>query len=96
MLIALVEPVAPPKKVEMATTSPTGRRRESTEHEISMIKALEGLKEVFVCPICCEMYTEPVMYPCMHSNCANCARLAMQSKVECPICKQSVSSLAYE
>ena len=44
------------------------------------------------CAICYEIMIEPVTLPqCGHSFCYNCLRKAVESRMDCPICKKEIS-----
>ena len=59
-------------------------------------KSMETLTEAFSCAICCEVFTDPVKWPCgadaqcTHAFCRLCAFHALQSDVtagSCPMCR---------
>ena len=58
-----------------------------------MANALEEIsREHLECAICCELYTDPRLLPCLHSFCTECLFLYLQHKntiIECPTCRQT-------
>nr|XP_055036590.1 E3 ubiquitin-protein ligase TRIM39-like isoform X2 [Misgurnus anguillicaudatus] len=47
-------------------------------------------EEDFSCPVCCDIFTNPVLLSCTHSFCKDCIRRFWESKgfQECPVCKR--------
>lgn len=47
-------------------------------------------KEDLSCPVCCDVFKNPVLMRCSHSTCKECLERFWQSKgsQECPICRQ--------
>ncbi|XP_056607658.1 zinc-binding protein A33 [Triplophysa dalaica] len=45
------------------------------------------------CPVCCEIFKDPVLLPCSHSFCKNCLERFWESGVSCscPICRRRAS-----
>ncbi|XP_073706882.1 tripartite motif containing 35-30 [Garra rufa] len=50
-------------------------------------------EEDFYCPICCDIFRDPILLPCSHSICNNCIKTFWNRRgiLECPICR-NVSS----
>ncbi|XP_050991626.1 tripartite motif containing 35-30 isoform X2 [Labeo rohita] len=50
-------------------------------------------EEDFYCPICCDIFMDPILLPCSHSICNGCVKTFWNRRgiQECPICR-SVSS----
>ena len=56
--------------------------------------------EELYCPICADLYEEPLMLPCTHSFCAACLRerllkgpvtkTSQSVKFDCPVCRNEV------
>ncbi|KAK2861680.1 hypothetical protein Q5P01_001213 [Channa striata] len=42
------------------------------------------------CPVCCDIFTNPVLLPCSHSFCRDCVQKWWREKqiCECPVCKK--------
>ncbi|KAJ3588185.1 hypothetical protein NHX12_011779 [Muraenolepis orangiensis] len=54
-----------------------------------------GLREDLTCAICCDLFREPVMLPCMHHFCKSCISRywrGLQGAASCPHCRQEFSS----
>ncbi|XP_028318741.1 probable E3 ubiquitin-protein ligase TRIM8 [Gouania willdenowi] len=49
------------------------------------------LEDVLRCPICLDVFKEPIQPPCRHSFCTTCILKAWEDKtmVHCPLCKQA-------
>nr|XP_055037213.1 E3 ubiquitin-protein ligase TRIM39-like isoform X2 [Misgurnus anguillicaudatus] len=47
-------------------------------------------EEDFSCPVCCEIFTNPVVLSCSHSICKDCIERFWESKgfQECPVCRK--------
>ncbi|XP_030623850.1 zinc-binding protein A33-like [Chanos chanos] len=47
-------------------------------------------EEDLTCPVCCEIYNDPVVLSCSHSVCKDCLQLFWNNKgsQECPVCKR--------
>lgn len=52
-----------------------------------------NLEEDYNCPVCCEIYTDPVIMSCSHSICKVCLQKFWEAKGarECPICRRKSS-----
>ncbi|XP_063069944.1 E3 ubiquitin-protein ligase TRIM35-like [Engraulis encrasicolus] len=50
-------------------------------------------EEDYTCPVCCDVYKDPVILTCAHSVCKACLHQFWQSKGsrECPLCRRKVS-----
>ncbi|XP_051734415.1 E3 ubiquitin-protein ligase TRIM17-like isoform X22 [Ctenopharyngodon idella] len=50
-------------------------------------------EEDLSCPVCCDIYINPVLLPCSHSVCSACIQKVWENKTskECPVCR-SLSS----
>lgn len=50
-------------------------------------------EEDFSCPVCCDIFKEPVILPCSHSVCKGCVQQFWETKEyrECPICRKTSS-----
>lgn len=53
------------------------------------------LEEEFLCPVCCDIFSEPVLLSCTHSVCKTCLQRFWETKEspECPICRRRSSKL---
>ncbi|XP_076119254.1 zinc-binding protein A33-like [Alosa pseudoharengus] len=56
------------------------------------------LEEDFCCPVCCDIYKDPVILTCSHSVCKACLQQFWESKGhrECPYCRRKCSKLIYQ
>ncbi|XP_058248615.1 zinc-binding protein A33-like isoform X1 [Hemibagrus wyckioides] len=50
-------------------------------------------EEDFSCPVCCEIFKDPVVLPCSHSVCKVCLQQFWEAKEsrECPVCRRKSS-----
>nr|XP_055035208.1 E3 ubiquitin-protein ligase TRIM39-like [Misgurnus anguillicaudatus] len=50
-------------------------------------------EEDFSCPLCCDIFTNPVLLSCSHSICKDCIQRFWESKVtkDCPVCRRRSS-----
>ncbi|XP_062391317.1 zinc-binding protein A33-like [Sardina pilchardus] len=55
------------------------------------------LEEEFCCPVCCDIYKDPVILTCAHSVCKACLQQFWESKGhrECPYCRRKCSKQGY-
>ncbi|XP_076119255.1 zinc-binding protein A33-like [Alosa pseudoharengus] len=55
------------------------------------------LEEDLTCPVCCDIYKDPVFLPCTHSVCKACLQQFWESKGhrECPYCRRKCSREEY-
>ena len=59
-----------------------------------MIQMAAALDPELTCPICLELFQDPVALPCMHSYCRGCLASILQSNVDrrggvqCPECRE--------
>ncbi|XP_063069997.1 nuclear factor 7, ovary-like [Engraulis encrasicolus] len=53
-------------------------------------------EEDYCCPVCCDIYTDPVMTSCSHSVCKACLQQFWDTKGarECPVCRRKLSKEA--
>ena len=51
---------------------------------------LKTFGDGFKCTVCLDHFTNPMMLPCTHSICAECAGNWLSNKQECPVCKSKV------
>ncbi|KAI5091029.1 zinc-binding protein A33-like [Silurus meridionalis] len=51
------------------------------------------LEEDLSCPVCCDVFSDPVLLPCSHSFCRSCLQSFWGSSVfrSCPVCRRRVS-----
>ncbi|XP_062391311.1 E3 ubiquitin-protein ligase TRIM35-like [Sardina pilchardus] len=56
------------------------------------------LEEEFCCPVCCDIYKDPVILTCAHSVCKACLQQFWESKGhrECPYCRRKCSKENYQ
>ncbi|KAF6727741.1 Tripartite motif-containing protein 35 [Oryzias melastigma] len=46
-------------------------------------------EEDLTCPVCCDIFKDPVLLPCSHSFCRNCLKRCRDSKFQgCPVCRR--------
>lgn len=53
-----------------------------------------ALEDELSCPVCCEIFTDPVVLKCSHSFCKNCLQQFWNKKAakrECPVCRSKCS-----
>ncbi|XP_010896783.2 tripartite motif containing 105 isoform X2 [Esox lucius] len=58
-----------------------------------------NLTEDLTCPICCDLFTEPVMLGCMHHFCKRCISTywrGLQTPVSCPQCRQGFTNKQFQ
>ncbi|XP_072299288.1 zinc-binding protein A33 [Eucyclogobius newberryi] len=49
-------------------------------------------EEDLTCPVCCDIFTDPVLLSCSHSFCRICLKRCWETGMrECPICRKKVS-----
>ncbi|XP_076119278.1 zinc-binding protein A33-like [Alosa pseudoharengus] len=55
------------------------------------------LEEDFCCPVCCDIYKDPVFLTCTHSVCKTCLQQFWEKKGsrECPYCRRKCSKAMY-
>ncbi|KAL7867596.1 hypothetical protein SRHO_G00089800 [Serrasalmus rhombeus] len=58
-----------------------------------MAEDLSGLELDFTCPICCEVFKDPVALKCSHSFCEECLQQywSIQEVLLCPVCRKECS-----
>ncbi|XP_048021181.1 E3 ubiquitin-protein ligase TRIM17-like [Megalobrama amblycephala] len=51
-------------------------------------------EEDFSCPVCCDIYINPVLLSCSHSVCSACIQRFWENKTlkECPVCRTTSSN----
>ncbi|XP_076845535.1 E3 ubiquitin-protein ligase TRIM35-like isoform X2 [Brachyhypopomus gauderio] len=56
-----------------------------------MASAIATLEQDLSCPVCFEVFREPVILSCSHSFCSACVRMSWTSsnRRECPVCRQA-------
>ncbi|XP_062391101.1 nuclear factor 7, brain-like [Sardina pilchardus] len=54
-------------------------------------------EEDLSCPVCCEIFKDPVLLTCTHSICKGCLKTFWETKVsrECPVCRRRCSKDIY-
>ena len=53
---------------------------------------LRAVRKDLCCPICLDVYSDPVALPCAHIFCRSCFQRALQRHLVCPLCKNSVTA----
>uniref|UniRef100_UPI0037E70C94 nuclear factor 7, brain n=1 Tax=Semicossyphus pulcher TaxID=241346 RepID=UPI0037E70C94 len=49
-------------------------------------------EEDLTCPICCDIFTDPVLLACSHSFCRSCLKRCWETGLrECPVCRKKAS-----
>ncbi|CAL9693208.1 unnamed protein product [Knipowitschia caucasica] len=49
-------------------------------------------EEDLTCPVCCDIFTDPVLLPCSHSFCRTCLKRCWDTGMrECPVCRKKTS-----
>lgn len=59
--------------------------------------SVASLEDQLRCPVCLEVFTEPLMLECGHSYCRSCVRsmdLDPLGQLQCPVCRCSVDGLS--
>ncbi|KTG35283.1 hypothetical protein cypCar_00045029 [Cyprinus carpio] len=58
-----------------------------------MADALSFLEEDLTCPICCDVFTDPVTLKCSHSLCEKCLQCFWTARdvPQCPVCRKECS-----
>ncbi|XP_076137887.1 E3 ubiquitin-protein ligase TRIM50-like [Alosa pseudoharengus] len=59
--------------------------------------SMASLEDQLRCPVCLEVFTEPLMLECGHSYCRSCVRsmdLDPLGQLQCPVCRCSVDGLS--
>ncbi|KAK7131659.1 hypothetical protein R3I94_016700 [Phoxinus phoxinus] len=51
-------------------------------------------EEDFSCPVCCDIFINPVLLSCSHSFCSSCIQRVWENKTlkECPVCRKTSSN----
>ncbi|XP_072513227.1 E3 ubiquitin-protein ligase TRIM35-like [Salminus brasiliensis] len=59
-----------------------------------MASPLSPLEKDLTCPVCCNIFSEPVLLSCSHSFCRECLQKSWKDREEreCPVCRQRTSS----
>lgn len=53
-------------------------------------------EEDLTCPICCEIFADPVLLQCSHSFCRSCLERCLDRGLrECPVCRKKVSKSGF-
>lgn len=59
-------------------------------HDKAIIMSLP--EEDLTCPICCDIFTDPVLLFCSHSFCRSCLKRCWDTGLrECPVCRKKAS-----
>lgn len=46
-------------------------------------------EEDLTCPVCCDIFKDPILLPCSHSFCRNCLKRCWDSRLRgCPVCRK--------
>uniref|UniRef100_A0A3P9JX38 Tripartite motif containing 35-12 n=1 Tax=Oryzias latipes TaxID=8090 RepID=A0A3P9JX38_ORYLA len=46
-------------------------------------------EEDLTCPVCCDIFKDPILLPCSHSFCRNCLKRCRDSRLRgCPVCRK--------
>lgn len=49
-------------------------------------------EEDLTCPVCCDIFTDPVLLSCSHSFCRGCLKHCWDTGIrECPVCRKKAS-----
>lgn len=50
-------------------------------------------EEDLTCPVCCDIFTDPVLLSCSHSFCRSCVKRCWETGLrECPVCRKRAGS----
>ncbi|XP_061684101.1 E3 ubiquitin-protein ligase rnf168 isoform X2 [Syngnathoides biaculeatus] len=83
----------PDPDAEAAVPSPSGGKGEGKKGTAEGEEALS--LDDCLCPVCLEMFLEPVTLPCMHTFCKACFLDSVyKSTLYCPVCRRRVSTWA--
>uniref|UniRef100_Q08D65 Novel protein similar to zinc finger nuclear phosphoprotein (Xnf7) n=1 Tax=Xenopus tropicalis TaxID=8364 RepID=Q08D65_XENTR len=83
------EPEPEPKKIKLEPP-------ESPKNELPLAPA-KDLAEELTCPLCLELFKEPVMVECSHNFCKSCIENAweVQNSVSCPECEEPLPEKSF-
>ncbi|KAM4600558.1 tripartite motif containing 35-28 [Polymixia lowei] len=56
--------------------------------DVEMHDGAFPLQEDLTCPVCQEIYRDPVLLSCSHSFCRDCLERSWQHKKKCPVCRK--------
>ncbi|KAM4632171.1 nuclear factor 7, brain-like [Discoglossus pictus] len=90
-----------PQKRKLEEPEPEPKKAKVEVHEAGPKAALVGpggdFAEELTCPVCLELFKDPVMVECGHNFCRNCIDKAWdgQDAISCPECKESISEHKY-
>ncbi|TTA69405.1 Nuclear factor 7, ovary [Bagarius yarrelli] len=91
-----------PKPAERSKLVPSLQTRvpEVTPRRCQYDRSVQGVnmssklpEEDLSCPVCCEIFSDPVLLPCSHSFCRSCLQNFWDSSVfrSCPVCRRRAS-----
>ncbi|KAJ7996231.1 hypothetical protein DPEC_G00234900 [Dallia pectoralis] len=69
--------------LDLPSTQPVGT-------ELENLHAFMDLEDHLCCPICTEMFTEPVSLDCQHTFCKSCIEQSLKTLQQCPICRSAL------
>lgn len=78
-------------RVLKVTTRHSGSHYDRSISGVTMSSKLP--EEDLSCPVCCDIFTDPVLLPCSHSFCRSCLQNFWDSSVfrTCPVCRRRTS-----
>ncbi|XP_060713269.1 zinc-binding protein A33 [Tachysurus vachellii] len=78
-------------RVPKVTTQHVGCQYDRSVSGVTMSSKLP--EEDLTCPVCCDIFTDPVLLSCSHSFCRSCLQNFWETSVSrsCPICRRKAS-----
>ncbi|KAG8432089.1 hypothetical protein GDO86_018838 [Hymenochirus boettgeri] len=83
-----------PQKRKLEEPEPESKK---AKVEVSSVRATDDFAEELTCPLCVELFKDPVMIECGHNFCRSCIDKAWegQSSSTCPECKEALTDRRY-
>jgi len=70
-------------------TASSKKRKADEDMRVKMNKEL--LHKEFICPVCLDYFLQTKTLACGHSFCSPCIGKCLENKIQCPICRDTVS-----
>ncbi|KAI4874090.1 hypothetical protein NFI96_030797, partial [Prochilodus magdalenae] len=86
-------PVNQPKNPQEKSTEPVLSILTKRERQVKKMASKSFSEEDLSCPVCCEIFKDPVILHCSHSVCEDCLQKFWETKGsrECPVCRRRSS-----